>query len=96
LLTVTTNGYGKRTNIGEYPSQARGGLGIKNILLGNNFVCGVMTVTDTDEILVSTKNGTVIRMPATQIREQGRSTRGLCIMDVAKGDEISAITKISS
>jgi DNA gyrase subunit A len=96
LLTITTSGMGKRTEISEYMAQARGGGGVLSIRLTRNFVCGVLAVKESDEILVTTKNGIMMRMPVSDIRDQGRATQGLKIMDVSKDDEVTAITKLGN
>lgn len=94
LLTITSSGYGKCTSLDEYIQQSRGGTGVKSIQLANNRVCAVMSVMEDDEILVATKLGTMIRLPISQIRVQGRATRGVRIMDVADGDEVITVSKI--
>lgn len=95
LLTITNQGYGKRTELAEYPQQRRGGKGVKNIDAKKGFVCCTTTVSEDDELLVTTKDGVVIRIPTCEIRVQGRSTQGVRIMNVKQGDEVSAVARIT-
>lgn len=95
LLTITTQGYGKRTELGEYPLQRRGGKGVKNIEARKGGVCCTTTVSEDDELLVTTKDGVVIRIPTSEIRIQGRSTQGVRIMNVKPGDEVAAAARIT-
>ena len=95
LLTITNQGYGKRTELEEYPQQRRGGKGVKNIDARKGFVCCTTTVSEEDELLVTTKEGVVIRIPTSEIRVQGRSTQGVRIMNVKPGDEVSAVARIT-
>ncbi|VVB73023.1 DNA gyrase subunit A [uncultured archaeon] len=95
LLTITNQGYGKRTELEEYPQQKRGGKGVKNIDAKKGFVCCTTTVSEDDELLVTTKEGVVIRIPTSDIRVQGRSTQGVRIMNVKPGDEVSAVARIT-
>jgi len=95
LLTITTQGYGKRTELNEYPLQRRGGKGVKNIEARKGGVCCTTTVSEDDELLVTTKDGVVIRIPTSEIRIQGRSTQGVRIMNVKAGDEVAAAARIT-
>jgi DNA gyrase subunit A len=95
LLTITNQGYGKRTDLPEYPLQRRGGKGVKNIDAKKGYVCCTTTVSEEDELLVTTKDGVMIRIPASEIRVQGRSTQGVRIMNVKPGDEVSAVARIT-
>ncbi len=95
LLTITNQGYGKRTELQEYPIQRRGGKGVKNIDARKGYVCGTTTVSEEDELLVTTKEGVMIRIPANEVRVQGRSTQGVRIMNVKAGDEVAAVARIA-
>ena len=95
LLTITTQGYGKRTELNEYPLQRRGGKGVKNIEARKGGVCCTTTVSEDDELLVTTKDGVVIRIPTREIRIQRRSTQGVRIMNVKAGDEVAAVARIT-
>ena len=95
LLTVTRQGYGKRTELSEYPLQRRGGKGVKNIEARKGEVCCSTMIMEEDELLLTTKDGVVIRIPANEIRIQGRSTQGVRVMNVNHGDEVAAVARIS-
>jgi DNA gyrase subunit A len=95
LLTITNKGYGKRTELAEYPLQRRGGKGVKNIETRKGFVCCTTNVFQEDELLVTTKDGVMIRIPTSDIRVQGRATQGVRIMNVKQGDEVSAVARIA-
>jgi DNA gyrase subunit A len=95
LLTVTSRGYGKRTEMEEYPMQRRGGKGVKNIDPKRGQVCCSTAVTEEDELLVTTKEGVMIRISASGIRVQGRATQGVRIMNVKPGDEVAAVARIT-
>lgn len=95
LLTVTNQGYGKRTELEEYPVQRRGGKGVKNIDARRGYVCCTTTVSEDNELLVTTKEGVMIRIPASEIRVQGRSTQGVRIMNVKPEDEVAAVARIT-
>ncbi len=81
-LTITENGYGKRTAIDEYRLQGRGGSGVINIKTEgrNGAVVGVRGVVDTDEIIVMSSKGQTIRSPVTDISVIGRNTQGVRII----------------
>ncbi|MCJ7444582.1 MAG: DNA gyrase subunit A [Methanotrichaceae archaeon] len=95
LLTITNKGQGKRTDLSEYPLQRRGGKGVKNIITKKGYVCCSAAIFEEDELLVTTKDGVMIRIPASDIRVQGRATQGVRIMNVKYGDEVAAVARIS-
>ncbi|MFB3766388.1 MAG: DNA gyrase subunit A [Methanotrichaceae archaeon] len=95
LLTITSQGYGKRTDLNEYPLQRRGGKGVKNIDAKKGYVCCTTTVSEDNELLITTKDGVMIRVPASDIRVQGRATQGVRIMNVKPEDEVAAVARIS-
>jgi DNA gyrase subunit A len=95
LLTITSQGYGKRTELNEYPLQRRGGKGVKNIEARKGSVCCTTTVSEDDELLVTTKDGVMIRIPTSEIRVQGRATQGVKVMNVKPGDEVAAVARIT-
>ena len=82
LLSITENGYGKRTEVGEYTVQNRGGMGLKNYNItdktGN--IADVKVVSDSDDLLVIADDGTIIRMDIASISVLGRSTQGVRVM----------------
>jgi len=96
LLTATENGYAKRTRIGEYRLQSRGGKGVTNIRLSSKIgeVRGLALVRDSDEIMCITQKGILIRTKVKDIRASGRSTQGVRIINLEKGDKLSTIARI--
>ena len=98
LLTITENGYGKRTDFDEYRTTNRGGQGIINITtsLRNGKVVGIKTVHETDEIMLTTETGIIIRTQVKTIRAQGRNTQGVRIMKVQPGGRVVGIARLSN
>lgn len=96
LLTITENGYGKRTKISEYTLIRRGGSGVINIKMSerNGNVVGIKTVKDKDEILIVTKKGQMIRVPVKYISVISRATQGVRIMKLDPGDKVTTIAKV--
>ncbi len=96
LLSVTENGYGKRTSIDEYRVTHRGTRGIITIKTNerNGRVVSVIAVDDENEILISSKDGMMVRIKATDIRRQGRNTMGVRLMRLNEGDKVVSVTKI--
>ena len=95
LLTVTRQGYGKRTELSEYSAHRRGGKGMKNIESKKGEVVASRTVSEEDELMITTKDGVMIRIPASDIRIQGRATQGVRIMRLKEGDEVAAVARIN-
>jgi DNA gyrase subunit A len=97
LLTVCENGYGKRTDVGEYRSQTRGGIGLKNVQTSdrNGFVVDIAGVSDRDELLLVTEQGQIIRMKAGDLRPIGRDTQGVRLMDLAEGDRLVSVATLT-
>ncbi|MDZ4860624.1 MAG: DNA gyrase subunit A [Candidatus Hydrogenedentes bacterium] len=93
VLSVVENGYGKRTQVGEYRLQHRGGSGIINIKTTerNGNVVAMMTVDDTDDIVVVSTDGIVMRCSVKDIRAIGRNTQGVKVMMPGPGAKISAV-----
>ncbi len=98
LLTITENGYGKRTEIEEYRLINRGGSGVINIQTSdrNGNVVAVKTVSDEDELIITSKDGQVIRTSAKFISVIGRNTQGVRIMRLNQGDKCIDIAKIAN
>lgn len=98
VLVVTENGYGKRTDIDQYPRQARGGFGVKSLQLTDKTgpVVGARVVTDEHELMVSTRGGTLIRMAMTDISVIGRNTQGVRLIRLDEGDAVTAIARVLS
>ncbi|RME28154.1 MAG: DNA gyrase subunit A [Deltaproteobacteria bacterium] len=96
LLTVTENGYGKRTPISEYRVQGRAGSGIINIVTDerNGPVVGSVQVADTDRVMLITDTGRVIKTPVNTIRISGRNTKGVTLMRVEEGERIVSLARV--
>jgi DNA gyrase subunit A len=97
LLTVCENGYGKRTEVGEYRRQTRGGIGLKNVQTSdrNGQVIALACVTDRHELLLVTEQGQIIRMKAGDLRPIGRDTQGVRLMDLGEADRLVSIATLS-
>ena len=98
ILTLTANGYGKRTSSYEYTVRKRGGQGIANINLStskNNAVVASFPVKDEDQLVLVTDNGQMIRTSINEIRIAGRSTRGVIVFRVSNGEQVVSISKLS-
>jgi DNA gyrase subunit A len=96
VLTVTANGYGKRTALEEYRLQSRGGSGIINIQTSdrNGVVVGIAYVSDEHELMLITQQGQTLRMRATDVRVIGRATQGVRLIGVNDGDEVVSIVRL--
>ena len=96
LLTITENGYGKRTKVDDYRLINRGGKGVINIKTSerNGKVAGVRSVTDKDDLIFVTQNGILIRTSAKDISTIGRNTQGLRIMKLNDGDKVISVAKV--
>ncbi|MBI2422637.1 MAG: DNA gyrase subunit A [Candidatus Hydrogenedentes bacterium] len=95
VLSITEHGFGKRTQVGEYRLQHRGGQGIINIKTTerNGNVVSMLTVGDTDEIVLVATNGVVIRTTVKDIRTIGRNTQGVKVMTPEAGAKVGAVAK---
>ncbi len=96
LLTITENGYGKRSAISEYRKTHRGSKGVRTIVTNerNGQVIYVKEVIEEDEIMLTSKMGMVVRIPVKDIRIQGRNTMGVRIMKLNEGDKVVSVAKI--
>ena len=97
ILTVTQNGYGKRTSAYEYRITNRGGQGIINIETSerNGSVIGSFPVEDTDHIMMVTDAGRIIRSPVNDIRIASRNTQGVTLFSIDKGENVVSVTALS-
>ncbi len=97
LLTVCENGFGKRTDFSEYPAHHRGGQGVINIKTTerNGKVVALIDVRDTDELIMITAKGMVIRTPINTIRAIGRNTQGVKLFDVEEGDKLVSVARVA-
>ncbi|MEW6007678.1 MAG: DNA gyrase subunit A [bacterium] len=96
LLTITENGFGKRSLTGLYRLQKRGGKGIIDIKTDerNGNVVGILEVDEADEIVLITQLGMVIRISVGNIRIIGRNTKGVCLVRLKKDDRVIACAPI--
>jgi DNA gyrase subunit A len=98
LLVAGENGIGKRTAFDEYRTQSRGGKGIITMKTTDKtgLVVGALTVTDADEIMLLTQQGQMVRTPVKDIREAGRNTQGVKLVNLSPGDKLTAIARVIS
>ena len=98
LLTVTENGFGKRTEYSQYPAYRRGGKGVITIItnIRNGSVSKVKSVAEYDELMFTSADGIIIRIPAKDISVQGRNTQGVRIMNLKPGDKVVGVARIKS
>jgi DNA gyrase subunit A len=96
VLTATTNGFGKRTAIGEYPRHGRGGQGVIAIQTSerNGALVGAVLVVDHDEVMLISTGGVLIRTAVAQIREMGRSTQGVTLISLDAGEKLAGMERI--
>ena len=98
VLTVTEEGYGKRTKLGEYRVQSRGGKGIINLKMNEKTgkIVDVKIVDNETEVMLITSEGTLIRTRVDSISVIGRSTSGVRIMKVRNNEKVASTVKITS
>lgn len=96
LVTVTANGYGKRTPLADYPTKGRGTGGVLDIAADqrNGDVVATVAVATGDQLLLITDTGRVIRMHVADIREVGRRTRGVRLMRLGEAERVVAVERI--
>lgn len=96
LATITENGFGKRTTFDEYRTSNRAGQGVITIDTNerNGNVVDIRTVRDDEELMVTTSNGIIIRIPVNGIRVQGRNTQGVKIMNVGDNDRVVGVASL--
>lgn len=96
LLTVTENGYGKRSDYNDYRITHRGGKGVINIKTTerNGRVVSIKEIHDDDELMIITKNGVIIRMPCTGIRVIGRNAQGVKLINLGEDDQVIDIARL--
>ncbi|MBT8100060.1 MAG: DNA gyrase subunit A, partial [Gammaproteobacteria bacterium] len=98
VLTATENGYGKRTEINDFPVQGRGGQGVIAIQTTerNGRTVGALQVLDEDEIMLISSNGTLVRTPVSDISVMGRNTQGVRLIRVESGHRLVGLARIES
>ncbi len=107
LLTITENGFGKRTGLqdylrtgpdGEKQTQSRGGKGLKNynITPKTGFVAGCRVVSETDDVMVIENGGVIIRIPASSINVYKRDVQGVIVMRLEEGSQVVSIERVEA
>ena len=96
ILTVTENGYGKRTKTDEYPVHGRGGIGVISIQTSerNGPVVGAVEVDENDEIMLITDGGTLVRTLVDGVSIMGRNTQGVTMIRLSNGEKLIGIDRI--
>jgi DNA gyrase subunit A len=96
VLTVTENGFGKRTLLSEYPRRGRGTQGVIAIetSVRNGPVVAARLVNDRDEIILITNGGVLIRTRVHEIREMGRNTQGVTLIQLDEGEKLAGLEKL--
>jgi len=96
ILSISENGYGKRTPLHHYRLQSRGGKGVINMKTtsrtGN--VVSILSVSEDTDLMIITKEGKIIRLEASEIRQVGRSTQGVRLVKLDEGDRVAAASVI--
>jgi DNA gyrase subunit A len=97
VLVLSEKGIGKRSMLEEYPTNNRGGKGVKTIQISNKTgaLIGIVEVVETDELMVITRDGITIRTPVKDIRLASRATQGVKVINIKASDDIAAISKIA-
>ena len=96
ILSVTEQGYGKRTDVDEYRLQSRGGKGVINVktTARNGKVVSIMLVNERSEVMVISQFGKIIRIDTKTVRESGRSAQGVRLLHLEEGDRLAAASVI--
>ena len=96
VLTVTENGYGKRTPSKDYPARKRGGQGVIAIKTNarNGKVVGAVKVAQDDELMLISDQGTLIRLPVSDVSVVGRNTMGVRLVNLAEGEKLAGLERI--
>jgi DNA gyrase subunit A len=97
VLTISVNGFGKRSSSYEYRTTGRGGKGITAMAITakNGELVASFPVEETDQIMLVTDRGQLIRCPVNGIRIAGRSTQGVIVFDTAEGERVVSVERIS-
>jgi DNA gyrase subunit A len=98
ILAVTRNGFGKRSKLEDYRITGRGGKGIITIKASerNGPLVSIYEVRAVDELMITTRNGIVIRLPLRDVSVLGRNTQGVRLINVEPGDEVADVARIAS
>jgi len=98
VLNITENGYGKRTQLSEFPRHRRGGQGVIAIQTSerNGAVVGALQVLESDEIMLITDAGTLVRTRVDEIRELGRNTQGVTVIRLNEDEKVVGVDRIAN
>ncbi|WP_343182641.1 DNA topoisomerase (ATP-hydrolyzing) subunit A [Buchnera aphidicola] len=98
ILTVTENGYGKRTKINKFPIKSRGNKGVRSIKITkkNGVLISAIQVRENDQIIMITNAGTLVRIRVSEIRILDRNTQGVILIRTVKKEKVVALQKISN
>lgn len=98
ILVVSEKGMGKRSALDEYRTQGRGGKGIKtmNITAKTGHLVAIKSVTDNDDLMITTTSGVTIRTAADELRVMGRATQGVKLIRLDEGDDIADVAVVTS
>ena len=96
LLSVCENGFGKRTAVSEYRSQNRGGKGLIDIKTNarNGKVCDAVITRPSDDVMMVTTYGKIIRLHAGDISQIGRNTQGVTLVRLQKDETVAGVTRV--
>ncbi|MDG2714095.1 DNA gyrase C-terminal beta-propeller domain-containing protein, partial [Vibrio parahaemolyticus] len=96
VLTVTENGYGKRTSLSEYPTKGRGTQGVVSIKVSerNGSVVGAVQVDEGDEFMMITDAGTLVRTRVAEVSQVGRNTQGVTLIRTAEDESVVGLQRI--
>jgi DNA gyrase subunit A len=98
ILTATENGFGKKSDLSLYRMQTRGGKGLINIRVNERIgkAIGLVTLRDTEEIILSSELGKIVKQDSSSLRAQGRATQGVKIINLKSGDRLVTMEKVRS
>jgi DNA gyrase subunit A len=98
VLVLSKNGLGKRSALEDYPTQGRGGKGVKTMQVTEKtgYLVAIKSVTDQDDLMITTNSGITIRTAASELRVMGRATQGVKIIRLEEHDSIADVTVVAS
>jgi DNA gyrase subunit A len=96
ILSISENGFGKRTPLVDYRLTARGGKGVINMKLTPRIgkVVAILSVKEDTDLMIITRDGKIIRLESGEIRQAGRSTQGVRLVRMEEGDQVAAASVI--
>ena len=96
ILSISENGFGKRTPLKDYRLTGRGGKGVINIKTTprNGKVVAILSVKEDSDVIIISKDGKIIRLESADIRQAGRSTQGVRLVRMEDGDRVAAASVV--